>query len=461
MDLNKLPPPPKNQTGLSLSELPKPPKGQKGSTLADLSSSKEPQTGILGTNKNDSTYGKIIDNSITRGIQSFFPGQKVGQAIGTLGGYAASDNKDTFDTSAPTPLQVGGDIAAGAASIAGAKLPGASSIVGSVAQNAGLAAAGAAGTAVAEAKPVDDVIKSALTAGAIGGTVAGVTGLAGKAVSAVTKNAPERLYNSAVKPTLNETKKAIKFNGNTLGQELIDRGVTGSEKSLLSKAQNEVIKNEDKLQQVLSASKQTIRRDELAPFLDDLVASKNATPGLATEAQKVKDVLDEFPDELTVSQANVIKRNIYSALKDTAFVLDPNLTTKKEAMKALASGIRETIEQKTASEVGEGTVKAINQELSVFGRLEDRAIDAIARSNKNNLLGLGDYGTLGLGAIAGGAPGAIALEATKRIIESPIFKTNAAVKLSQLGKYLDKIPVDSAGRISRAALVTLLSKLGK
>lgn len=39
-------------------------------------------TGTLGTNPGDSTYGKLIDNDITRGIMSVFPGAKLGNAIG-------------------------------------------------------------------------------------------------------------------------------------------------------------------------------------------------------------------------------------------------------------------------------------------------------------------------------------------------------------------------------------------
>jgi len=80
--------------------------------------SKQPEKGFLGTRANDSLYGKIIDNSITRGIQNFFPGKKIGEAIGTLGGYGFNKIKDAvtgedtsqyYDLSAPSPLAVTGD----------------------------------------------------------------------------------------------------------------------------------------------------------------------------------------------------------------------------------------------------------------------------------------------------------------------------------------------------------------
>ena len=56
-----------------------------------------------------SAEDKLLDNPLTRVLQKF-PGQKVGQAIGTLGGFALSKNKEQYDLSAPTPLQTIGDI---------------------------------------------------------------------------------------------------------------------------------------------------------------------------------------------------------------------------------------------------------------------------------------------------------------------------------------------------------------
>lgn len=54
---------------------------------------------------------------------SIFPGGKVGESIGTLAGYALSKNKEQYNLSAPTPLQVAGDVAQGALSVGGLKMP--------------------------------------------------------------------------------------------------------------------------------------------------------------------------------------------------------------------------------------------------------------------------------------------------------------------------------------------------
>lgn len=78
-------------------------------------SAPQANTGPLGTNKGDSTGGKIIDNSVTRGLVDFVPGAKtLGASIGTLGGLAyeklkgatgGQDNSKYYDTSAPTPWE--------------------------------------------------------------------------------------------------------------------------------------------------------------------------------------------------------------------------------------------------------------------------------------------------------------------------------------------------------------------
>jgi len=53
-------------------------------------------------------------------VNAIFPGKQIGEAIGTLGGYGLAKLQGTdenYDLSAPTPLQVGGDIAMGALTV--------------------------------------------------------------------------------------------------------------------------------------------------------------------------------------------------------------------------------------------------------------------------------------------------------------------------------------------------------
>lgn len=412
---------------------------------------------------------KSIDtNPATKFIQKNFAGEKVGKSIGTLAGYLSSKNKEFYDTSAPTPTQVGGDILAGAAQVVGAKIPSATTIAGKGAQLGALGAAAAGGTATAEGKPLDDVFKSALLGGTIGFGLGAGTGAIGKGVTGLTKKAPANIYNTAIKSNLQDNKIAIKYGGKTLGEELIDRGIKGGDKKLLATAQKGLQNSEDKLQSILSKSDKTITRKELSGYLDDLISQKQSTPGLADEVDKLRNVLNEVPENMSIAQANQIKRNLYNALGDVKFKLDPTLSTKQEAMKAIAKGIKTEIENKTAGEVGEDVVRNINKDLSVYGKLQDRIVDKLARANRNNLFQLGDFGLGGVGAIVGAATGgagavggALAGAAVNRAAKSTRIATNVAVRLSGLGKLIDRLPTDGAGRISKAALVNLLSKIGQ
>lgn len=401
-------------------------------------------------------------------VNKIFPGKRIGEDLGTsiATALAKPEVKPFVDQTRPTKGQLLGD-AVGAATLVGSvAAPGAGSIVKTAAQFAGLGAIGAGAQSAADGGGVRDIYKSAMLGGTIGGVLGGTLGVAGKTVSTLTKRAPAKIYNTAIKTPLPDTKKAIMFNGKTLGEELVRRGVKGSDEGLFKRAISEIEINENKLQGILSKSNKTISRNEIAPYLDDLINTKQATPGLADEVEKIKSVLMEFPENIKIDQANQVKRNLYKALDDIAFKVDPNLSTKKEAMKAVAKGIKAEIEKKTADEVGDGVVRGINQELAVFGKLKDRALDKIARANKNNLLGLGDMFAMGSGAAVGAATGGgaivggAAFEGAKRAAGSTGVMSRAAVGLDRLGNLIEKLPTDSAGRVSKAAVIKLLSQLG-
>lgn len=441
-----------------------------------------PKKGFLGSNPDDSLYGKVIDNSVTRGIQSFFPGEKLGKIVGSTGRNVVqgvknvATGKDFFqdndvDFGGVTPGQALGDTAGAVTSVAGLKLPLAGGILKGAAKLAGVSAIAGGSGAAAEGGDLGDIFSSAMLSGTIGAglgvAVGGISKGVSKVVGALTKKAPAKIYNSTIKNPLQDTKKAILYKGETLGEQLVKKGIKGSDESLFTQAIEKISSSEDKLQTILSKSNKTIARKEIEPYLDDLIGLKEATPGLLDDVEKIRNVLKEFPEEIPLSQANQIKRNLYNALDDVAFKIDPNLSTKKEAMKAMARGIKTEIENKTADEAGKGVVRSINQELQVFGALKNRTLDKIARANKNNLLGLGDIGALGTGAVLGmasggsGVGGALVAETVKRASGSTRFMTNTAVRLNQLGEIIDNLPMDSTGKISKAALINLINSISR
>ncbi len=135
-----------------------------------------------------STGQKISDT-----IQSIFPGKQVGEAIGTLAGYIATpkENKQYYDLSAPSPLQVAGDVAQGALmlgtggtpkpttaiselaglgskSLAKIAIPTAETVGKRALQNTAVGAGYGGTGAIAEGKPIEDVVKESAIGGAAG-----------------------------------------------------------------------------------------------------------------------------------------------------------------------------------------------------------------------------------------------------------------------------------------------------
>ncbi len=334
----------------------------------------------------------------------------------------------------------------------------------SAVQGAGIGALGGGVASYEKGDTSEQIIKQAMFTGSIGGVLGGAIGAASEGIKYATQKLPERLYNSAIKPTLQDTKKAIKYNGDTLGKDLIKRGLSGSDQKLLDTSFEKINEAESKLQSLLAQSPESISRKDLSPYLDELIKVKDATPGLKGEVDAIKKVLEQFPNQVPVAQANQIKRNLYDALRDTAFKLDANLSTKKDAMKALARGIKTEIEKK----FGEGTISEINKDLATYGKLNDRMVDVIARNTRYNILGISDAGTAVGGAVVGsafgpggGLTGGIIAPMLKKLVGTTGFKTATAVGLDKLGQGLQRIPIESTGKISKALLLDLFKQYGR
>lgn len=294
-----------------------------------------------------------------------------------------------------------------------------------------------------------------------GGIVGGALGVATVGLKAlkdfVSVTTPKWLMDKAVKPTLDEARKSIKLGNETLGDELLKEGVSGSPEKLLKISESKLNTLEDELQKIISSSEvadKRITRDSLAPYIKELSEAKAGTPGLQGDVQRIKNVFDSIPEEMTLQEANVMKRRIYNELRDVSYKLDAKLSTKGKVLKSIARGLKEQIEVS----VGGDTVKSINQRLSLYGRLENRIVDQMARSMRNNAFGLtdailtsGGLATMNpLGVLAGlGAAG------VKHAAGSTGFRTGAAQRLSKLRNFGNgKIGKTLEGATKRAVLNT-------
>lgn len=247
----------------------------------------------------------------------------------------------------------------------------------------------------------------------------------------------ERVYNSAVKPSIEDTKKAILYNGKTLGRKLLDEGIAGGDEKLLVKATAGLKTNEAKLQKILANSDATITRDELIPYLTKLREKLANTP--TARAQKAAGTIDEslqlLPDSFSLSKANELKRSLYQELGDLAYKLDPSLSGSAETSKAIASGLKDLIEKKSA----DPSVPVLNRNLSTFYQLQDGVIGNLARKTRNNLAGVGTIGAI-----------------IEKTIGAPSVKTYGAVVIDKAAKKLQALGTGAGSKITKAMVLNAI-----
>lgn len=258
-----------------------------------------------------------------------------------------------------------------------------------VAKNAALGAGFGAASGLEKNRDASGVVGSTVGGAVVGGAIGGAGLLAKSAKEFIGEKIPEWLMNKAVKPALQDLKKNVKYGTDTLGKELLDEGVKGGPKKLLEIADTKSNQLEEQLQSVLNhpgLEDARITREQLYPYIKELAEQKARTPGTKDAVIGIKEIVDDIPESMTISEANQMKRDIYTELKDVAYKLDAKLGVKGATLKQIARGLKTEIE----NTVGGTVVKDINQKLSIYGRLENAMVDQLARNMRNNGLGLTD-----------------------------------------------------------------------
>lgn len=296
-----------------------------------------------------------------------------------------------------------------------------------VGKNALLGAGFGAGSGLEKGRSASGVIGSTVGGALIGGAIGGLGLLAKGTKEFLTKTTPKWLMDNAIKPSLNELKKNIKYGTKTLGQELLDEGVKGSPQKLLDIANSKTGQLESQLQEILNApflSKVKITRNQINPYLESLLKQKAGTPGLASDVQKINSVIKSIPKSMNLLEANQMKRRIYTELRDVAYKLDPKLGARSSALKQIARGLKTEIEKA----VGETTVQDINRQLSIYGRLEDSIVSQLARNLRNNGVSLTDAILIAGGELK---PSGFLASIVRKTIGSAQVKTGTAQILSK------------------------------
>ena len=385
-------------------------------------------------------------------LTSIFPGKQVGEAIGTLGGYGLIAGKEAlglvpkgitkeFDISAPSPVRVAGDIASGAASVAGIKGVG---IVGTLTQriltNLGLGSIIGGGTAVAEGRAPKEVAKSAIATGAIGAAIP-IAGAGLRAIGKQIEQLPARFVNSALSRSKAEVLKDIATDKvDDFAKYVVQNKPVGSAKTLLSDSIDNIEVLNRKVSESIavaarqSGAKVTIGRNNL---LDEVARLPEAEGALLKRAD-IRGIIEKLApqakqllqkESLNLSEANRLRQLVDRTLGDRAF-LGGQLSSDKAVLKSFANTLREMVKNKAP----EGTRKLFRDFANEI-RFRDGLLDRIAKRAGNQVLSFGDFIGGGLGGIfGGGILGAVGGVAARRAIESVPFKIGSAKVITALTK---------------------------
>ncbi len=394
------------------------------------------KAGFLGTKPNDSLYGKIIDNSITRGIQNFFPGKRIGQAIGTLGGYAATKvqedfnlpgavqgQTDAYDLSAPTPLQVAGD-SASALLMAAPGLPGlsgATTALGRIGQAALSGAAYGTSNSLAEGNTnVGQIAKDTAIGGAIGGGV----GATSELVQKVAQTFPKWI--------------ARKFIGSPASDESIEYAVKkglGSPTKMLEQSDDSIKSLGKQLEQTLK-SKQYSKVKMSGPKILDEVIEGFPDSGL-TKAQLISNLKKIAPlkgasiDRLARGSFTLKElHDLNSAIGKNTFKTvfdDPAVKAGKDLGNAFYQNVSNRI--KTAAPETVPLFEDLSKEYPLRTALEK----LIKRTSKAKAFNMFEIMAVLGGHVFGGVPGSLGVLAGEKALRNPTVNLKAAGLISNLG----------------------------
>lgn len=394
-------------------------------------------------------------------VGKIFPGKKVGESIGTLAGYALSKNKEFYDTSAPTPLQVAGDVVAGATTIAGLKAPIPATTLGRIGQTATLGGTLSSSQAVAEGKDVGQVVNEGVKGAVTGAVVQGVF----EAVPAVIK-----LFGTKS----SEASKALR------------------EKNLrLSPLQKEKLNSKvDDVVNYLSANKAKGNPQQQYKFISDKydgienqVQKVLKTSGKNYSKQEILDAIDEIPtnyatefdnpevyDQL-IKKTDKLKEYLNKNFGDSIPSTKLN-QFKRSYMKNGYNKAGDAISNEASLAIGDSLYTKLLSDIPQLQTLnKEYQTILIGKKILGKALGRNELGLIGNlvssagGAIVGGAIGGPVGSATGTIIGPKVGKivggtaarTQYARALEQLSKIAQKSSGKSNVTIPRTLLISIIN----
>lgn len=334
-------------------------------------------------------------------VSTVFPGKQAGQAIGTLSGLGITKAKESlgvvpkgtteaFDISVPSPLQVGADVARGALSVAGLKLPIASSILGKTAQFGALGAGGAGASTIAEGGTTEEALASAKKGALIGGVIGGGLGLAEKGLtklSGLLGKTGDKIQFSVIKPSQADIKDG--FSIDTVKKY----NLGGSLKSTFEKTDKTLDTLSKQLNQKLESSNASLDLNKVYEnttkrLLGNKLESFGSNAQMEGAIEKLRNEIVAISGEngiVSIPEAQLVKRASGHFGAWSYGVPTPEATASQKVYNIFYNELKTAIEKNSP----EG-IKSINKEISKLIPIMNALIRRIPVAERNNALSLTD-----------------------------------------------------------------------
>lgn len=368
-------------------------------------------------------------------VNAIFPGKQVGQAIGTLGGLAlekakgmfgGQDNSSTYDTSAPTPLQVGADVVKGATTIAGARLPIATSIIGKAAQFGTIGAVSGGADTLAQGGSGEEALSSA-EKGAITGAITGASfGVAEKGLTKLSdliSNRGDKIMMSVIKPSQEDIKDGFSI------ETIRKYNLGGSLKTTFEKTDKTLDSLSKQLNEKLKLSNSSVDLNRVyentaKKLLGNKLESFGSNTQMEGAIEKLRNEIAAVSGQnglVSIPEAQLVKRASGHLGAWQFGNPTPEATASQKVYNTFYNELKTTIENNSP----EG-VRAINQEISKLIPVMNALIRRIPVAERNSAISLTDIITLSAASLE---PRALALSLM-----------NFASKSGRVGSLLSKTP---------------------
>ena len=362
-------------------------------------------------------------------VNAIFPGKQVGQAIGTLAGAGIAKlkgNYDQYDTSAPAPIQVGADVARGALTVAGAKLPVGKTLLGKTAQFATLGGASAGAGSVAERKNTKEILQSTKKGAIVGGVTGLAFGVAEKGLSGLSRllrATGNKIQTTVIRPTQADIKDGFSITtvnkyklGGSLKQtfEKTDKTIDALSKQLNQKLQTSNASLD--LNKVYENTAKRLFGNKLESF-----GSNTQMEGAIERLRNEIVAVSGKNGLVSIPEAQLVKRASGHFGAWSFGVPTPEATANQKVYNTFYNELKTAIEKGSP----EG-VRAINQEISKLIPVMNALIRRIPVAERNNALSLTDIITMSAAVLD---PRALSLSLI-----------NFASKRGEVGALLSKTP---------------------